>query len=928
VLSPADIRERLNQVFAEGQPRHRSYLVALYGQGDEGRVTTQAAGEFEVRPVKSELELRKLVPDAGEGEPRVVFLVPWSGSLPIDLGSMFAAGGRILSLGRSLRLRRLFGATEVEGSAVDSPLTAYLLAEASRTSVPFGGGRLTLDAMWTAWLAADYGLATSGTFSLEELLAWATTNPRGPSFREATAEHAALRAELEAWLLRKLGPAGPATWKAWEGGQGDLALAYGAVLDGLAAGPDAERPEVQMWQHLKLRELGAKDDASADNLARALALAANGALRQLAVRDPSRIASLLDRAERLVDVDRVRAALIASRWMPSAWGLRIDRLGEALEAAAKAPDEAAYRTCASRWASLSLHQFGHEERQRVTLERAEMAVRLVGWLARRSDRHVAQGASAHAEVERLGRWYASEGGFVDWARRYARGTAASGLGRGANAVVEAVDAARTELDRAFARALPAWLDAGKPSTAVVPIEKAAEHFAVKFAAERPERRVLVLLMDGMAWAQAVEILRSLRAWGPVAWAARTMRLGNEQGVIPVLAHLPTVTEISRAAFFAGKRMMPGKPEPTDRDIDRWAENALVRKLLPDGEVPRLLLRAEGHTRSGAAAPEALQLVRDPRQRVVAVVVNAIDSSLKGDPQTRHAWTVDTIQPLRDLLDTAFEAGRVVLLASDHGHVPADRLESVGSPPDAKSRWRVWKDPAEAIAEYEVAFTKAQTWAPPGAHGIVCLADDAHRYGAAPHAGEHGGATLAEVMAPFMLIGPERPNVETNEPDPELTVAPFEAPSWWFPTAVADEAASPRRAAPAASAAAATRKPASVPPPKKSQQLALPELAPKVVHPLRAALEASELFKSRAIADAERKQLLDAVGFLLDREVPRVPIEVFAQAIRTFPARAPGVVARLSEKLNVDGFGLLTYDPGTQLVKLEVDQLIQIYGLTP
>ena len=66
-------------------------------------------------------------------------------------------------------------------------------------------------------------------------------------------------------------------------------------------------------------------------------------------------------------------------------------------------------------------------------------------------------------------------------------------------------------------------------------------------------------------AQAVEILAGLEretvAWGPLAWHALSKhRIGDVgDGTYPaVLANFPTMTEISRSAFFAGKPMTVGK----------------------------------------------------------------------------------------------------------------------------------------------------------------------------------------------------------------------------------------------------------------------------------------------------------------------------------------------------------------------------------
>jgi hypothetical protein len=912
-LTSNDVRARLDELYV--QP-HRK-LIAFHGTGREDRIETRA-GVFRIVPVKSELELRKLLPDPVTDEAPTAFLVPWTGTLPLDIGCAFAQDGLIFMLGRELRLKRMLpGVTEVEGDVRDSALAKHLLEQPPEPRLPFGGGRLTLDALWSAWLTT-WAVPEEATLSLEALLAFASTSDGGPKFLAAVPSD--VRTEWLSHLARRLGPAAPIVWSAWErGADRSAALELGLVFEALGNAGG----EVRMWRLLKVRELGVKD-AERERISVALATAAPGALRTLESRDPDgrRAPQLLAAADARADEAVVKTALIGSRYLPSAWTRRLDVLGEELVKAAAHPDAPALERVLTARRELERHRFSKQSDYTATLDRAEMANRLLAWLVAQSREEPQGGGSVYADVERLARWYAAEGGFVDWARRGARGGGGSAFGRGANAIVEAVDVVRTERDRTFARALPAWLAADRPETQVLGIESAVEHFVVRFLAAREERKVLVILMDGMAWTQAAEILLSLKTWGPLAWNFTSGARGSTTSVVPVIAALPTITDVSRAAFFAGKTMSPGRLDSTDKDVDRFAAFSKLRPFVPQGEVPRVMLRGEGHTTDGAASREALNLVRDERHRVVAIVINAIDSSLKADTQQQTSWTCDSIRPLRDLLEAAQETGRAVLLAADHGHVPCDRMKSVGSPPEAKSRWRVWKRPDEEIAEYEVAFEKTYAWAPSGAHGVVLLADDAHRYGAAPHAGEHGGATLAEVVAPAILIGTEQlvEGALPGEEDADLRVSRgFAAPSWWYPTAtgvsVASESPSPPRVR------RQTPKPMKAP----LEQLALIQASAAPAHGLRAMLEASKSFGSLGLAADTKRRFLAAVDFLGRREGEQARLDAFADAMGILPVRAAGLVAHLSRSVNVDGYHVMTHDPVSDMVALDAATLKLLYG---
>jgi hypothetical protein len=271
-------------------------------------------------------------------------------------------------------------------------------------------------------------------------------------------------------------------------------------------------------------------------------------------------------------------------------------------------------------------------------------------------------------------------------------------------------------------------------------------------------------------------------------------------------------------------------------------------------------------------------------------------------------------------------GRAVLLAADHGHIAADHLESVPAATDSKPRWRVWKDPSEPLAEYEVGFEKSIAWAPPGAHGVVLLADDAHRYGGGAHTGEHGGATLAEVVAPAILVGADTlaGRFGASDEDVALRVSAFPEPSWWYPMV---SAPSPSRESPEAS----PKRRHTPKPPRVTAQLDLiqpspaPVAAPVVVHPLRAVVERSRVFTEAGLPEARKAQVLAAIDFLARRDGEQAPLGAFAVAMGIVAMRARGLVEVLAERLNVDGFMLLSYDPVSELVKLDAAKLKQIYG---
>lgn len=918
-LEPRDLEDELRPFLEAKRARH---LFAVYGTGDEQLLKFGSSADMRVVPVRSELELRARLPPIEEDDPRVVFLVPWTDDVPLDIAGRFARDGRVIRIGRDARLRRLFGVGEVDVEALKSPLAEWLLRPSNSKRFSVRESRLTHELLWSAWLRDEFGLDTDGGFALDALLAWAGLDGRSRTFTEGPGAIPELREALLAALGHALGPAGPLAWAAWEQGRGLLLLHYAILFEALASSKDSA---VRMWIKQRLRtDFGLTDESALNEVPVALGLSAGAALRYIERRtDGANVRAIVRAAEERVEDPEIRSALAPSTRLPAALEARLSALGDALASAAATPSPRAVADTERLLQAVEGHALATEGDGERHVQRAWMAVRLLAWLAARPDAQLTYGTTPYDAVEVLGQWYAEEGGYVDWARRAARGTAVNAFGRGVQAVVQAADAARLELDRRFARGLVEWTVAGQPANQVLPIDKALERIAAKFLEEKDERRLLVLLLDGMAWAQAVELLDSLsqRAWGPLVWhSTKKGRVGP--GVYPViLAAVPSVTEISRSAFFASKPVPPGREENTQKDRERFRENKVMGKFFAGTDVPTLLLRSESQTKSGAASEEALRLVADPDRRVVGIVVNAIDDALKGNPATRHPWGVDNIASLADLLEKARECGRAVLLAADHGHVPADLLEFKGTPTSGGARWRPLASATDPLQDFEVAFPAGRAWAPKGAWGVALMADDTGRWGGSTHAGEHGGATLAEIVAPCVLVGAE--DLQGPIPDESLAIRAPYVPSWWH-LAVQDRIPIPADSVPT------VVHPAKGPKAPNPNQLAFPGVEapapPAAATPKRAstppaasAFSKSPVLEVRAPDAATRRDVARAVDFLLTRNGV-VTATAFAAELGVVQRRVGGLVAKFQEILNVDGYEVMRFDPVAQHVTLDIGKL--------
>lgn len=931
-LTSADVRAQLERMYAEDR-KHRP-LIAIHGTcAHPEPVELRDGRRFDIIPVRSELDLRRQLPGVDDTVTPTVFLVPWTSKLPLDVAGRFSHTGRVFRIDAELRLARLFTTPfeTIDHDVLESRLAGWLLRQPPTRLLPAVGGRLTRDGLWDAWLEGIWAidLANSGPSAL---LAFAAVNAQGPQFAAALAhpDAAGVLAEFEAQLERRLGSPTPAIARAWMLGRGESLLAFAVLCETLA--PKAASNETaRTWLATQAPQfLGAVPSDRALQLLNRLAALVGPTFGELGRQNQrSVLRSVLDRAEEIV-IDVIRPHLEGSIRLLSAWRLRLDRLGEALLAAAAKPTHEALQTAHAAYKALEQHdraRYSTESRAMLELARAEAAVRLLAWLVARPDQAAREALSRPEKAARLGRWYAEEGGYLDNARRVARGPADGRFGEGVAAILERIDAARRALDLEFAEALQAWAISQNPSQ-VIPIHDVLARIAVPFLAEHPERRLLVLLLDGMAWTQAVEVLDSLAEdvnspWAPLAWHGLPGHSVGGGLVPPVFAGVPSITTVSRSAFFAGKQMPDGANLNTGKDPEHLAKHTALRRLLPGATAPKLFLR-DAFDPGGGANSDILAEIRDPHARLVAAVINAIDSSLAGDAQQSSGWKARNIRPLYDMLDAAQAAGRAVLLVSDHGHVPGDRLEWAGTRVGgAGARWRPWTDDA-TIQDYEVAFGKGQyIHTTRGHRGVIVIADDSHRYTTkANHAGEHGGATLAEIVAPALLLGWE--GMGTLHGDHALEVRRLTPPRWWYfdidPPPIREPSKRPSKAKPEKTNPQLDL--GVEPPPAQPQPAADRGSAP--AQPLARRLAESAIFLAR-VPENRRVEVLRAVDYLLQRREPAAQ-DAFGAAVQIAARKVPGLVSHLAESLNVDGYAVIHYDAIGRQVILNVERLKQSFEL--
>ncbi len=450
-------------------------------------------------------------------------------------------------------------------------------------------------------------------------------------------------------------------------------------------------------------------------------------------------------------------------------------------------------------------------------------------------------------------------------------------------------AVRAALDAAFAARLAA---APETPAQLLAVETFLPELVAPLAKRNP---VLLVVVDGMSGAVAGDVSDDLtdhrRGWNEVVRAADGAREA-------VLAALPTETFFSRASLFAAA-LRPGTAageKPAFASHGFW----------PSGGAVLVHKSGIGGSDGNDLGAELEQAVGPDGPPVVGVVLNAVDDSLKAGRQSLDpGWRSEDVSGLPQLLDRAASSGRIVVLTSDHGHI-LEHGSQLRTDTSGGARWRAAELP---VRPDEVLVAGPRVLTPEG-RAILAATEDL-RYGReAP--GYHGGASLAEVAIPLVVLLPPG-----TDPPAGWTLRAPGGPSWWSgdPTAAPAPVA---QQSPPARPSGVRKKPAA------TQAEALFDVPAEVragAGPGRGArLVTSEAFRS-VHAEVPVNRVPDPAVFAavvdaLDAAGGRLPVASVMAAAGSGGRNARGLVAALGRVLNRDSFPVITMVDADRAVALD------------
>lgn len=832
--------------------------------------------QYAIYQCDSPLALRLALQDKHDGLAAKVLITPLADEvLEEDLLVRFAKR-RLFSLDVWEGVKSLFSAKDLDPRVMRLRWLAERMLALGGESLPaVSNGFLDAETLWRTWLRLELGLEAKQA-DLMALLLWSLEPGNGERWRKLPAEQ---RAAATQWLCEQAGPASDYVLRCVAAPDTPQAVAVGLAA-GVVFHP-AARGQLERAAGRLERYFGgpAPPDALLDRWIRTATEVAErlaGDARQL---DPLVMQAdtiLTDvQATEFAELSDVSAIGFTRRW---------ERVAAALEEAIQQPADSlpALQTAVQNVRS---HLKGRTETR--SLESLEMAVRLVRWLAALEADGDAVPHSLGQAVQR--QWTID--GFVDWARgRLTVGLATPRVAQAYMRLTERVVQARERHGRQFAELLCAATAAGlRSGTEFVLIEEALSNVVAPLARQVP---VLLLVLDGMSTAVCRELLHDLTRHDWAMIGQKSTGIGTQ----PALALIPSVTEVCRTSLLCGARRRGSAADETAG----FSQHAMLADASRSG-APKLFHKAE--IRSGDAlnlAVEVQQAVEDRAQRIVGVVINAVDDHLAKGEQLFVPWTRDTIKVLPTLLDTARAAGRAFVLASDHGHVIDQGAEQL--PEGVSARWRddqgVCHDKELRIHGERVLLGAGQRVIAPWSERV--------RYTGMQH-GYHGGISPQEMVAPLVVLWPVDRSDDCPSGWHELTP---DTPAWWD-------------GLPQAAAA----RPANVPRYLPGLEEARPASPP--VRPGKRPAWIEALFKSKVFAEQKK---------LAGRQVP--PDEQVARILCTLSesggtltsaalarqvdrplVRLPGLLAALQRLLNVEGYAVVDHDAASDTVKLN-DELLR------
>lgn len=885
------------QAYRTSQARHLPWVaVAFQGEsawtGDPDPIEEDGL-RFRPVAVRSLLELRDLLSHTTGNERLAVVADLPQGQLPADIRARLM-NARLNEIEPWRVVLNRFGAARIDPRLrLDDELaTALLTHEPKEGFAPLPTGVLDAATCWGAVNELVLGLPDRQP-TARRLLAWLTEEDpvrlrqADVAIRERACQAMSERDPLAAMIL---------SIAALPDGDHPLALGLCAeVIFHTEAGAHRElaKSEERFSQRISGRHLGLKD-------ARAWAEEARAALRDLSV---DQQAAVLRQADSLLGKLGAAAFAAWSDALPSGFVGRLEQFGQALsQVVAAQVNDADWQRAHALLRLIDRH--GRTASEILRVKKARMALRLASWLA--TPEHDCGGLGEQA------RSYRDDTAFVDWARTAVSGAeAVAPLQAAYTRISELVLERRERLNERFARQLADWYAKASPPHGFTTIDRTLEDMVPQLAGDK--NRVLVLVMDGMSWAVAQELLRELET--AAHWTVRSLEQSASALPDPVLSTVPSLTECGRYALLTGRLGVGNQ----DDEKSGFAQHPAVRSVSASTNPPVLFHKGdlEEDGRQGLAKDVDAAL-RNAKQRIVGIVLNTVDDYLAKDDQRHPSWRVGEWRLLEAILDAALAGKRAVLLCADHGHMLDSWAKgSRAATDEGGERWHAGEPSAGELA---ISGPRADAVKGP----LTALWSERRHYKAKKN-GYHGGISPQEMVAPLVVLAHQDHEI------PGWTERHLSEPDWWQLgeragaepiTATVVKPTTRRRDRGLPDGPTIFDMLEDVDQPKPAETTAASDWVTAVIASDTFITQAKQAGRRRA-SDDTVAAALRSLGAAAGNQISERQL---AAAVDQPALRIRGLVAQLQRLLNVDGYQVIGYTLDGGHIRLDRDLLLTQFGL--
>jgi len=473
-------------------------------------------------------------------------------------------------------------------------------------------------------------------------------------------------------------------------------------------------------------------------------------------KEQSRIKQIIQKSDEILQEIGALDFAYLSDYSPKGFEMRLEQYAYSLQTLLKSPFNnlpekilEQHKAIANHWQAQWL-----DEKDRVL--KVTMSLRLANWLANISETEDFTGFSEIAEK------YVSEISFVDLARQTLYpGDKQESLSKTFNLLLKIVIEKRETFNHQFAKLLTNWTEFGSSTTKLINIEDVLKQVVAKVA---HSSNALLIVLDGMSYAVFYELLEDIFAngWGLLSPNTENKQeSSNSNWPKPILSTLPSITESSRTSLLCGQLIAGTSVD----EIKGFKTNPDLVKVSKANNLP-ILFHKNTLTENGKELLEDVRKEIGKKDRkVVGVVFNAIDDNLFKGEQLAVKWTLSFLPALAQLLETARDAGRVVILTSDHGHI----LERDTNYRKASQGERYRLDD-NAIMPDEIKITGSRVLTVTN-NTLIFPWSESIRYSRKKY-GYHGGVTPQEMLVPLAVMTWNNKNIAAWNP------FIMEKPVWW------------------------------------------------------------------------------------------------------------------------------------------------------